>query len=567
MAAGRSMPSLPSGTVIAFGRYRLSRNPALLFADGQPVAIGARAIALLRVLLEGDGQPVAIGELRKHVWPHIDVGANTVQSQIASLRRALGNEGHLIVTVRGYGYRFAGEQHRVPDTGGAREPAREHGTGRTAASSFSPSSPSSTAPAAASAGTRGPAAPAELTCALLLPRGATPFVGRHAEVSELLGLVPAHRVVTLTGAPGIGKTRVAVEIARRLAARFPHGAFVVPPSPREQVERLVARCIAAMRLNPEPGLARSEQLRAWMSARRVLLVIDGCDALPPDTLAFIAALVAAPSDSRVVATAVHALNITSERVVQLASLQTPACWHEPPPLALQRDALQLLFTRLRLISDPRGFERQRRSPVASRIVRDAATTPRNIAAAARIARHAAGVPLALQFAATAVARRIRAGDALEVALIALARELDASAPPAQAAKGDASYCASRVATMLELCTAGLNDDARRVFWCLGAFADTFTRDAALDMLASFPVEPPPRDGAEPPADVTLDTCLPVLIEAGLVERLEHDGKIAFRMSKPVRMHALASLQRAGETDRQGAQVVLLACSNTAYREP
>ena len=108
------------------------------------------------------------------------------------------------------------------------------------------------------------------------PLRRTPFIGRYAELSELLGLISMARVVTLAGAPGLGKTRLAQEVARRLAAHFRDGVAWVSLSPQVPPDSLVRRVARATKLESAHDVSTPEQLAAAIGARRLLLIVDCC---------------------------------------------------------------------------------------------------------------------------------------------------------------------------------------------------------------------------------------------------------------------------------------------------
>src|SRR5258708_21916682 len=92
-----------------FGRFRVLPRRRQLLAGGAPVELGARAFDVLMALLEGRGSLVTKDELLDRVWPGIVVEENNIQVQISTLRKALGEDRNLILTVPLRGYRFTAE--------------------------------------------------------------------------------------------------------------------------------------------------------------------------------------------------------------------------------------------------------------------------------------------------------------------------------------------------------------------------------------------------------------------------------------------------------------------------
>jgi DNA-binding winged helix-turn-helix (wHTH) protein len=102
---GRSTPTA-TDTMLEFGRFRVLLRQRRLLAGGLPVELGARAFDILMVLIEADGALVTKDELQSRVWPGVVVAQDNLKVQISALRKALGEDGELIRTEHGRGYRF-----------------------------------------------------------------------------------------------------------------------------------------------------------------------------------------------------------------------------------------------------------------------------------------------------------------------------------------------------------------------------------------------------------------------------------------------------------------------------
>jgi non-specific serine/threonine protein kinase len=167
-----------------FGSFELQLDERRLLKGGQPVFLRPRALDLLAALVDRAGHLVTKDELLDRVWPKMVVEETALRVQLSVLRKALGADA--IATVSRQGYRFV-----LPVTKHAADPprpsARRHN----------------------------------------LPYQLTSFIGRGHEISHLEELVAANRLVTLTGAGGAGKTRLAIEVTRRLLDRFADGVWLV----------------------------------------------------------------------------------------------------------------------------------------------------------------------------------------------------------------------------------------------------------------------------------------------------------------------------------------------------
>src|SRR5258708_7383760 len=174
--------TLETPAVIEFGHFRLLPHRRELLADGRPLHLGARSLDVLMALIEGQGAVVSKDALMGRVWPNRIVEENALQVQISALRNAFGPDRNLIRTISGRGYQFIRGIRRV----GA--------------------SPQTQAVA-------GPAVPASPRPPTNLPEPVSELIGRDVELGEILGLTAAHRLVTLVGPGGIGKTRLSSEVA------------------------------------------------------------------------------------------------------------------------------------------------------------------------------------------------------------------------------------------------------------------------------------------------------------------------------------------------------------------
>ncbi|WP_326562393.1 NB-ARC domain-containing protein [Micromonospora sp. NBC_01796] len=173
-----------------------------------------------------------------------------------------------------------------------------------------------------------------------LPTQVTSFVGRRAERTELDRLVNEHRLVTVVGAGGAGKTRLAVEVAGADVETYPDGIWFVDIAAVTD-PGLVAFAIAAvLGLRPEPGRPMSETLVEYAASRRMLLLLDTCDAQPAACAEVIARLLTGGSGVRVLVTSRESLGLPGEVVWRIPPLSV-----EPGPGGGPSDAIALLLDR------------------------------------------------------------------------------------------------------------------------------------------------------------------------------------------------------------------------------
>jgi DNA-binding winged helix-turn-helix (wHTH) protein len=184
---------------VEFGRYTVEPHRRELLADGRPVKLGGRAFDLLMALIDASGAVVSKDVLLDRVWPGRIVEENRLQNQVSALRRAFGADQDLIRTVAGRGYKFTGDIRA-----------------RSAARLVAEVPPATPVP---------PDSPTNL------PGRFSELIGRDTELRKILDLVAAHRLVTLTGIGGIGKTALVIEAARHLLPEFADGIWIAELGP------------------------------------------------------------------------------------------------------------------------------------------------------------------------------------------------------------------------------------------------------------------------------------------------------------------------------------------------
>src|SRR5712671_2005899 len=188
--------------IIEFGHFRIVPHRRELLAAGRPIHLGGRTFDVLMALIEGQGVVVGKDALMGRVWPNRIVEESSLHVQISALRNAFGAHRDLIRTISGRGYQFTGEIRTI-----AASPHTQAVAGTAVPVSAPPRPPTN------------------------LPESVSELIGRDAEFEEILGLAAAHRLVTLTGAGGIGKTRLGLEVARRLLPKFADGVWVIELAP------------------------------------------------------------------------------------------------------------------------------------------------------------------------------------------------------------------------------------------------------------------------------------------------------------------------------------------------
>ncbi len=215
--------------------------------------------------------------------------------------------------------------------------------------------------------------------AATLPPQPTPFVGRETELAEIHHRLAADdcRLLTLTGPGGIGKTRLALETARRERSNFLHGAYFVPLEQLHAVNEIVY-AIAHIFQTTVDDAAPEASLLDFLREKELLLVLDNFEHLPHTATEFIRRLMAEAPLITLLSTTRQRLNLRDEWVFPVQGLANP-----PPndPAAAQSDAVRLFVQS------------------AHRVKPTFSPTPADVTAITRICRLVGGLPLGLELAA------------------------------------------------------------------------------------------------------------------------------------------------------------------------
>ena len=157
-----------------------------------------------------------------------------------------------------------------------------------------------------------------------LPRQVTTFVGREAQLASLADLVPGSSLVTLTGVGGVGKTRLALEVAAQVVGEFRDGAWLCEFAPVTDPGAVWETLAASLRVQPSPGRGLEESVVEYLAAKRLLLVLDNCEHLLDAVAHQVDAIVHGCARVSVLATSREGLALGGERMVAVPSLGVPS---------------------------------------------------------------------------------------------------------------------------------------------------------------------------------------------------------------------------------------------------
>jgi predicted ATPase len=343
-----------------------------------------------------------------------------------------------------------------------------------------------------------------------LPAEASSFVGRHRELGELRTLLLRTRLLTLTGAGGAGKTRLAVELARSEESAYSDGAVFVELAPVKDADLVVQAVAAALDVHALPGRALEDAVGDFVASRSLLLLLDNCEHVLVTAVGLVRRLLRGAPQLRILATSRERLRVPGETVFVVPSLAIPDQDVPLPPSELHRYEGVRLFVERAAAAVP-GFDL------------DSA----NAGDVARICFRLDGLPLALELAAA------RLGA---LAPAAIAERLDDRFRLLRAGNRAAPTRQQTLEATLAWSHELLAPDERILFRRLAAFSESFDLEAAEAVCTGE------RLAAEDVADV-----LAHLVEKSLVTTGDRGRDRRYRLLETVRMYATRRLEDSGET--------------------
>ena len=402
-----------------FGRFELLPVERRLLADGQPVTLGARAFDVLLALVERRERLVTKAELLDVVWPGLVVEEANLPVQVSALRKLIGPDA--VATIPGRGYRFAlavdsgyavASRPNVP-------PAALPGTPQTA-----------------------------------LPIAPPSLIGRGADLIAIDTLLREHRLVSLIGPGGVGKSALAQALLHSRRHDFEHGVAWVDLAAVADPARVVGSVCAALGLN----ITAAEPLHALVGALQplhCLVALDNAEQVAAEAARVVQAIHDHAPGVHFVVTSQVPLKAAAEQVYRVAPLAVPGA-DDSIERALEHGALALFV--------------ERAHSADARFV----LAERQLAAAVDLCRRLDGLPLAIELAASRMP---------QLGLSGLAQTIEARF---DALKGGTRGAAARQQTLraaMQWSVALLSADERAVFGRLGVFANGFTLEMAQAVVA------------------------------------------------------------------------------------
>jgi predicted ATPase len=343
-----------------------------------------------------------------------------------------------------------------------------------------------------------------------LPAQLSAFVGRDDELDTVAKALAESRVVTLTGVGGVGKTRLAVQVAADVLPAYGDGAWLVELGGVADAEAVEEAVAATLMIQQQPGKSLRESLLSFLRMKQLLVLLDNCEHLLEPAGDFVDRALRAAPRLTVLATSREALGVAGERVLGVRSLPLPAD-HDDPVAVATADAVRL-------------FVERGQSARA-----DFALTQGNRNTVAHLCRRLDGIPLAIELAAA----RVRS-----------------MAPAEIAARLDQRF---RLLTGGTRRTANRHQTLRRAIdWSWELMADnerTLLRRLSV-CVGGFDLAAAESIGAGGDIDaLAVDDLLGRLVDKSLVAAEDLGDATRYRMLETIREYAVERLEEAGEVDQ------------------
>jgi predicted ATPase/DNA-binding winged helix-turn-helix (wHTH) protein len=349
------MPKGAQQVVYASDGWEIDLARRELRLRGAPVPLGSRAFEIIEVLVQAAGELVNKNDIMVRVWPGAIIEDNTLQFHISAIRKALGSDRAMLKTVSGRGYRLLGPWSVQQDKKSV--DARDREPGRTSVRQYRTN----------------------------VPVAASALIGRATAAHRVRGLLSAYRLVTLTGPGGIGKTVLALEVARSLFPSFQGDVCLVELGSLTDPYLVPSAVAGVLDLQLGGGEISSESVARAIREKNLLLVLDNCEHVIDAAARLAETIMRLCPSVCVLATSREILRIDGEYVYRVAPLDVSPLHQEDPGSVLEQSAVRLFIARAAALSS------------------DFSPDAENLPIIAAICRRLDGIPLAIEFAAARAA--------------------------------------------------------------------------------------------------------------------------------------------------------------------
>ncbi|HEY4081506.1 MAG TPA: winged helix-turn-helix domain-containing protein [Burkholderiaceae bacterium] len=499
------MNTTRSAGSLCFGPFELLPERRQLLERGEPVRLGSRALELLIALTERAGELMSRSELESRLWPSTVVEETSLRVHISALRKALGDGAdgvRYIANVPGRGYSFVAPIERVGGTGESAEAAN--------------------------------LALQQARTGHKLPGRLARVIGRDTVVEALAAALQSGRLASLVGAGGMGKTTVALLVAKRSLTAYADGVRFVDFSPLPAGSEVLPTLIDALDL-PDRTDDPWSVVEDHLQGRHMLLVLDNCEHVVQSAAEAVETLMRLAPEVHVLATSREALDVRGERVLRLEGLQTAG---EPEDLGIEQ-AQELPAVQL-------FVERASAAMAAFELRAD------NLKSVCEICRYLDGMPLAIELAAARV-------DALGIE--GVASRLGHMFEVLTRGRRTAFPRHRTLLALLDWSHALLNESEQAVLRRLSLFRSSFTLELATSLCSH-----------EALGALAVIEALMSLVAKSLVAVDKQGDEVQYRLLYTTRAYAEEKLAQSGEREawrQRHAQVIcdLLEAAHAGGAKP
>jgi len=345
-----------------------------------------------------------------------------------------------------------------------------------------------------------------------LPQQATSFIGREKEIAELKQLMGKMRLLTLTGAGGSGKTRLAVQVAADLIDEFADGVWLVELAALSDPQVVAQSIAGVLGLKEERNKALAQTVVEHLSGRQVLLILDNAEHLLAGCAQLATAVLRQCPQAVLLVTSREALRVDGELTYRVPSLPAPNPGeNSTPELVSQYESARLFIERAQFHS-PRFV-----------------VTAQNAPALAAICSRLDGIPLALELAAG----RVRSMSVEEVN-----QRLDQTFRLLTGGSRTALPRQQTLRALIDWSYDLLNPAEQSLLWRVAVFAGGWTLEAAERVCSG--------EGVDEAAVLDLLTSL---ADKSLLQSEERDGATRYRLLETVRQYARDRMLESGQAQR------------------
>jgi predicted ATPase/class 3 adenylate cyclase len=353
-----------------------------------------------------------------------------------------------------------------------------------------------------------------------LPIQSTTFVGREQDIADVTELLERHRLLTLVGSGGVGKTRLALHVGAELLDRYADGVWFVDLAPISDPELVSSVTAQALGMRQQQGQRLDEAIAHWLKPKKLLVIFDNCEHVVEWAAQLVASILTTAPQVAILATSRQALDIAGETAHRLPSLPLPADVAGLTADEALRYGAIVLFVNRAMAVDTRFALTDTTAPIV-----------------AEICRHLDGIPLAIELAAA----RVKV-----LSIPTLAQRLDERFRILTGGSRDALPRQKTLSALIDWSYDLLTPRERQLFARLGVFAGGFGLEAATNIC-----------GGEDLNEIDTLDLLSSLTDKSLVVADTSGATERYRLLESTAAYALEKLSAAGQREA-------LACRHAEY---